>query len=221
MTERDRIPCAKMMEIVEDIIEIGVDAVTFSGGGEPLLYPHFAETVAALGEGGVRVAALTNGSRLSGKVADALAAHATWIRVSIDGWDAKSYARYRQTRPTEFGQVMANLTAFAARGSSCMLGANIIVEKDNASHLYDLASALKGCGVKNVKLAPAIVSNDGAENNAYQAPLRGTVRAEADRIRELCGSRFEMIDHYHAMAETFDKNYHFLRDDAASDGDRR
>ncbi len=103
---------------------------------------------------------------------------------------------------------MANLTAFAARGSSCVLGANIIIDKDNAEHLCGLATSLKGCGVKNVKLAPVIVSNDGAENNAYHAPLRDTVRAEAERIRELCGSRFDMVDGYHAMEEDFDKAYH-------------
>ena len=208
MTERDRIPHTKMMEIIDDFIEIGVGAVTFSGGGEPLLYPYFAETVAALGEGGIRVAAITNGSRLMGKAADALAAHAAWIRVSIDGWDSRSYARYRQTRETEFGQVMANLTAFAARASSCTLGANIIVDKDNAAHLYDLASALKGCGVKNIKLAPVVVSNDGAENNAYHAPLRDTVHAQIARIGELGDSRFDIVDRYHTMEECFDKRYH-------------
>ena len=36
MNLRDRIPEDKMSEIVADVISMGVKAVTFSGGGEPL-----------------------------------------------------------------------------------------------------------------------------------------------------------------------------------------
>ena len=87
MNVRDRIPREKMLELIEDFISMGVRAVTFSGGGEPMLYPHIVETVERLAEGGIKIGSLTNGSRLNGKVADAFARHATWVRVSIDGWD--------------------------------------------------------------------------------------------------------------------------------------
>ena len=81
-----------MAEIVEDLLDMGVEAVTFSGGGEPLLYPGLAEIITRLAGGGIRIGSLTNGSQLRGKVADVFAAHGTWIRVSIDGWDSESYA---------------------------------------------------------------------------------------------------------------------------------
>jgi len=38
MDQKDQIPEDKMMEIVEDLVNMGVKAVTFSGGGEPFLY---------------------------------------------------------------------------------------------------------------------------------------------------------------------------------------
>jgi len=77
---KDTIPKAKMFEIVEDVIAMGVKAVTFSGGGEPLLYKPLPEVVKRLAEGGVRVATLTNGSNLKGRVADAFAEYGTWVR---------------------------------------------------------------------------------------------------------------------------------------------
>ena len=64
MDLRDRIPREKMMEIVDDLIEMDVRAVTFSGGGEPLIYPHLAETVQRLAAGGIRIGCLTNGAAL-------------------------------------------------------------------------------------------------------------------------------------------------------------
>ena len=42
MNEKDGIPEPKMMEIIEDIIEMKVKAVTLSGGGEPFLIQTFA-----------------------------------------------------------------------------------------------------------------------------------------------------------------------------------
>ena len=38
MQERDMIPYEKLNEIAEDIIDMEVKALTFSGGGEPVLY---------------------------------------------------------------------------------------------------------------------------------------------------------------------------------------
>ncbi|HYM32500.1 MAG TPA: radical SAM/SPASM domain-containing protein [Candidatus Cybelea sp.] len=207
MVLRDKIPPEKMFEIVDDLIAMGVKAVTFSGGGEPLIYPHLAEVVNRLGAAGIKVATLTNGSRLLGKVADALAVHATWVRVSIDGWDGPSYAAYRKVKETEFDQVMENLAAFAARRSRCALGASIIVDKTNARHVFELCGKLKACGVRHAKISPCILSNDGAANNAYHAPFRDVVRAEIGRARALDDADFKVVDHYHVMEESFSKCY--------------
>lgn len=209
MSVRDRIAPEKMAEIVEDIIAMGVEAVTFSGGGEPLIYPHFAETVEALGAGGLRLGCLSNGARLLGKPADALAQYGTWIRVSIDGWDGPSYARYRSVKEDEFGKVMDNIAAFAARGSACTLGASVIVDKDNAGHIFELTAQLKNAGVSHAKISPCIISNEGAENNAYHEKLMASVEAEIARARsDLEDDNFAVVDHYHLLEEKFDKDYH-------------
>ena len=205
MNVRDKIPRAKMTEIVEDLIAMGVQAVTFSGGGEPLVYPHIAETVTRLAEGGLKVGALTNASRLSGKVAKVFSEHATWLRVSIDGWDGPSYARYRGIKEDAFAKVMANLAAFAALGGRCVLGASIIVDQANAGHIRRLAGLLKDHGVRHAKISPCIVSNDGRTNNAYHEIFSATVREQIERARELEDERFAIVDHYHHDAESFEK----------------
>ena len=85
MKTTDTIPEKKMFEILEDLEEMGVEAVTFSGGGEPFCYPHLKETVKRLSETKIRFAALTNGSKLEGEIAELFAHFGTWIRISIDG----------------------------------------------------------------------------------------------------------------------------------------
>lgn len=208
MVERDRIPREKMREIVEDLIAMGIAAVTFSGGGEPLIYPFIGETVERLGAAGLRLGMLTNGSRLLGKTAQMIAPHMTWVRVSIDGWDGPSYARYRGVEMDAFATVIENLSAFARLAPRCTVGASIIVDADNAPHLFDLARTLKDAGVAQVKVSPCILHDDGAANNAYHRPLAATVAAELASCRELEDGRFTIVDHYHDSDESYDKPYH-------------
>ncbi len=187
MDTRDRIPREKMLEIVDDIVGMGVAAVTFSGGGEPLIYPHIVETVNRLAAGGIRIGALTNGSMLKGKVADAFAHNSTWLRVSIDGWDGPSYARSRKVGMDEFDKVIGNLVAFADRGSRCALGASVIVDEANAAHLLDLCRRLKAAGVGHVKLAPCIVRDSGPENDLVGLPhLAVALGDRFDRPERCC-----------------------------------
>lgn len=204
---KDAISKAKMFEIVDDAIEMGVRAVTFSGGGEPLLYKPLPEVVKRLAEGGVRVATLTNGSNLKGKVADAFAEYGTWVRVSTDAWDDASFAGSRGIRGGEFTQLLHNLTEFAARGSKCVLGVSFIVDETNCSHLYDACALLKDAGINHVKFSGVVVSNSGLENNAYHTRIRHIVAEQIERARGLEDGHFAVINHYHDLEERFQKSY--------------
>lgn len=207
MNSRDRIPREKMLEIIEDLKVMGVRAVTFSGGGEPLIYPYFAETVEKLGAAGIKIGCLSNGSQLRGKVADAMAQHATWLRISIDGWDGISYAQSRSVPVAEFDKVIDNIAAFSRRESECTVGASLIVDRANAGHLAELAGNLKLAGVAHVKVSACIVSNDGAENNRYHASIEATVKRQIGLMRCLEDDGFAVIDHYHRLPEMFTKDY--------------
>jgi MoaA/NifB/PqqE/SkfB family radical SAM enzyme len=208
MRVRDRIPQDKMREIIEDVIDMGVKAVTFSGGGEPLFYPHIAETLRRLADSPVRFATLTNGALLSGEAAELLAHHGTWVRISLDGWDGPSYARYRQVEVGAFSRLMDNIAAFKKLGGPCYLGASLIVDSDNAPHVAELLSRLCDAGLDSVKVSPCIVSNDGEANNVYHAPFFALVKDEIARAKETLGrSGFEIYDAYHELDRKFAKPY--------------
>lgn len=204
---KDQLPETKMFEIVDDIIAMGVKAISFSGGGEPLLYKPLPEVVKRLAAGGVRVGTLTNGSNLKGKVADAFAEYGTWVRVSTDGWDDASFAKSRGVREGEFTRLLGNLGEFSRRGSKCVLGVSFIVSEANCTHLYDACVLLKNAGVNHVKFSGVVVSNSGAENNAYHARIRDVVTEQIKLARSLENERFAVINHYHDLDDRFQKSY--------------
>jgi MoaA/NifB/PqqE/SkfB family radical SAM enzyme len=210
MNERDFIPWEVMEGFLEDIAAMGVQAVTLSGGGEPLCYPFIDRTLGKLAATDIRFAMLTNGSLLSGKAADLLAAFGSWVRVSIDGWDADSYARYRRVGTDVFPKVMDNMAAFARRGQPCQLGVSFIIDHDNAPHVFTFAQKLKDLGVKSLKVSPCIVSNMHADCNRYHREIFNSVREQVERVlAELAGPEFEVFDAYHELDEKFDKPYHW------------
>jgi MoaA/NifB/PqqE/SkfB family radical SAM enzyme len=208
MVIKDFIPKEKILEIIKDISEMGVKAVTFSGGGEPFCYPHLLETVKALSKTNIKFAALTNGARMEGEVAEVFAHHATWLRVSIDGWDDESYSAYRGVPSGEFEKVMKNIENFKKFNGKCYLGVSIITGQKNASHIYDLIKRLKSLGVNSVKVAPCIVSNSGKENNEYHKPIFSVVKEQISKAKkEFSDENFEIFDSYHSQLESFGKDY--------------
>ena len=207
MNEADTMPPEKAMEVADDLVEMGVKAVTFSGGGEPLIYRPLPDVIERLARGGVKVASLTNGAALKGRMADAFAAHATWVRISIDGWDGPSYAKARHVPEEEFDRVVGNMRDFAARGSDCVLGVTYIVTQENHRHIVDMARLMKDVGVRHVKFSGVVVGNDGASNNPYHAGMFDEARAAIDEARKLADSDFGIIDFYHEIDDRFDKTY--------------
>lgn len=207
MVEADAIPEAKMMEIVDDIVEMKVRAVTFSGGGEPLLYKPLPEAIDRLAAGGVRVASLTNGSNLKGRMAEAFARHGTWVRISVDGWDDDSYVKERNAKPGEFNRLLDNIRAFCASGTKCVLGISLIVGEGNHKHVAEACRLFKDCGVNHVKISGVVTSNQSGGCNAYHTPLKAEVARQIELASDLVDDRFHILNHYHDVPERFDKSY--------------
>ncbi len=210
MDERDQIPEWKMFEVLEDLDEIGVQAITFSGGGDPLYYKPILGVVKWLAGSPIRFATLTNGARLSGELAEMFSRYGTWVRVSIDGWDDDSYAQYRGIRIGEFSKLVDNLSAFSKLGGTCHLGVSLIVDRQNIAHIGDLLRRLQDVGVDSVKISPCVISNVGSKNTEYHNPY-------VERVEEIINefslaqkeSSFEVLNAYHRFPEKFHKSYNW------------
>ena len=208
MNQKDQIPEDKMVEIAEDLVNMGVKAVTFSGGGEPFLYKPLLKVSKKLIDGGIQIASLTNGSKLEGELAEYFAHNGTWLRISLDAWDDASYTASRGVRDGEFKRTLKRISDFVKLQGSCVLGISLIVDKTNAEHVYEIVQLLRELGVHNVKISPCVVSNDGAENNRYHQPNYSSVRSQIDRLlEESSNSDFELFDAYHELETKFDKDY--------------
>jgi wyosine [tRNA(Phe)-imidazoG37] synthetase (radical SAM superfamily) len=208
MNLNDFIPKKKMFEIIDDLNKMKVSAITFSGGGEPLEYPYIQETLEKLIQTKIQFATLTNGSHLQGEVAKLLAHNATWVRISIDGWDATSYARYRQCSLNEYSKVHSNISTFAQMKTKSRLGISIIADHKNAPHLYEMIKKYSSLGVDNVKISGVVISDSKEKNNDYYKKIFKSTKSEIQRAQEdFTNSSFEIYDSFHYAQDDYSKNY--------------
>ncbi len=209
MVEKDFIPELKMMEILQDIKDMNVKAVTFSGGGEPFTYRYFLQTIKKLIEYKIPFASLTNGSKLDGEIAELFALNATWLRVSIDGYDDESYANARSVKVGEFSKVIQNMKNFSSiPNRKCNLGVSFIIDNKNYIKTYEFIELMKNIGVDSIKISPCVISNNSVENDNYHKVLILTVQEQISKAKEdFEDDNFEIFDSYHLFNNEIDKTY--------------
>lgn len=189
----DYIPHDKMMEIIDDMGIMGVKAVTFSGGGEPLVYPYIEEAMERVLEKNIDLSIITNGSMLTGKKAELLAA-AKWVRISIDSIDRKNYAKIRGISESAMDILQKNIKEFAKiKNDNCELGVNFVIGKENYKEIEAVARMMKDLGVNHVKFA-ALFSN---ETEKYHEDIKEEVIKTLNKLSdELNSDKFKIIDLY-------------------------
>ena len=188
----DFIPHDKMIEIIDDMKEMGVKSVTFSGGGEPLAYPYITETMQKVIDSGIDLSIISNGVLLKDENAKILS-NAKWVRLSIDSCNANIYSKLRGVPLTWFGILCDNIENFAKiKNDKCELGVNFVIGKDNYKDIYEMARLMKSLGVNHVKFTP-LISNETEE---YHAPFKQEVIDSLSKAKELEGNRFRVIDLY-------------------------
>ncbi len=204
--EPDFIPRDKMEKIISDLEHMRVRAVTFSGGGEPLLYPHIKESLTKLSKAGIGVGVLTNGSLLRGEIADVVANTVSWVRVSMDAADARTYSKYRDISPESFELVCDNIEKFSKNKKGCKLGISFIVTKENHSKIFKYVELMKKIGVDHVKLSECVVSKDWRQNRKYMGRFFISAKKQIGKSLRLADENFSVIDRFQ-FPDKYNNNY--------------
>lgn len=205
---KDQIPWEKMQEIVGDLGQIGVKAVTFSGGGEPLAYPYILETMKLILQNNIDLSIITNGQLLNGEVAKTLA-KAKWVRISLDSSDAETYSKTRGIPLDSFHKVCENIKNFASiKPKECELGVNFVINHENSHQVYEAAKMISDLGANHIKYTARITK----DLHNYHAPFKESAIEQIHRAKkDLTKEGFIVINKYEddfEFSTVFDRTYH-------------
>lgn len=200
-------PAERMWTLLSELAECGVQSVTFTGGGEPLIHPQAAKLFDRATEVGLEWGLVTNGVLLKGAVAESVAQRATFCRISLDAGTNATHQITHGIKVAQFDSILANLRALRKQARPALtIGASFCVQPSNAHEVLEAATLVKLHGGNYLEVRPTFPTD--WRGDGWQAALTAeqiaTAKAQMDDARQtLADDRFQvigMIDRFDALA---------------------
>lgn len=215
----------RLMEIGEELYNIGTKAVVLIGGGEPLAHPKVGDLITYFGEHDIRVGITTNGYFIP-RYLDVIGEYASWTRVSMDAATAETFDKLR---PGKDGKSKFNDVIKAMRGLAKVkkgnLGFSYLVRTEadgfgiesNIHEIYEAALLARDIGCDYFEVKPSY-AYEGGQAHALVVHSRERMeeaKKEVGRLQGLDTDSFKVItainlnDSLNCVQSKQDKNYHF------------
>lgn len=195
--------------------ERGLRSVILIGGGEPTLYPRFAEFVGWLKQLGLQVAIVSNGSR--GRVLAEAAPHLDerdWIRLSLDAGSNELFAAmHNPVRPDiDLDVICSWVPRIKEANPRVRVGFSYIIVWSGASreekalheNVHEIVAATeraRHAGFDYIALKPVLERRPGGaevmdpEKAEHEtAVVVGRIRSEVEKAKQLADERFSVYE---------------------------
>lgn len=213
LLNKGRFTVERLESLARELATAGVRAVILIGGGEPLAHRGTYRTIEILGEAGVAIGIVTNGTKID-KHLDALAQHASWVRVSMDAGTERTYGVFRPDRGgrSRFNHVISNMRQLAAVKTGA-LGYSFLVMTRRDARGDTLAS-----NVAEIAQAAALARDIGCDYFEVKAVLDEDhyIQSQPAHVLAELDSQLAQLD---AMTtDSFEVNYSLTMTALIGDG---
>jgi radical SAM protein with 4Fe4S-binding SPASM domain len=201
---------ARILSLLEELADVGVKSVTFTGGGEPLVHRNAAEVFQKAADLGLQFGVVTNGRRLEGPIAEVLAKHATFVRVSLDAGTTQTHQMLHATAMPEYTRILGNMQKLRElAGSRLTIGASFCVFDVNRGEISRGAERVKATGANYLEVRPVFPTEwrGGGFGNPLTAELVDDARAQLQAAKDAHdGDGFRVIGMIRRFEQVFDKS---------------
>lgn len=193
-----------LMNLVKEIVTMDIQAINWTGGGEPTMNPNLKKAIKYIRENSkIKMGMFSNGTMLKKfDMFDELARSLTWIRISLDAGNEKSYNDLRVTnKNNDFKTVIENIKQLIKvkkkLTSNLCIGAGFVVTKDNYKEIIEFAELFKDIDVDYCQFKPEIVQIEregGVDRSKEQISSNFWLHDVVDvleKAKNILGNKFE------------------------------
>lgn len=192
---KDMLCLEEMKRLLDQMKKVGVKAINWTGGGEPLMNPHTIDAIKYAKEIGLDQGIFTNGALMNKEKAEVLATHMTWVRVSVDAYDADSYAKSHGTAGGSFDKTISNITYLSSIKGKCTVGVGFVINENNFHGIPSIARTAYMTGADYVQFKPEI--RRPGLSQVDPAFFKDRVYPLLDLAKQYSSNKFNvMITHY-------------------------
>lgn len=192
---------ARIHELLDDAHSLGVQSVTWTGGGEPTVYRHLAEVVEHASALGFRQGINTNGVKLDERMRTELVHNFSYARFSVDAGSGEVYARTHRVKSALYAVVLRNIAALVAERdavkSRLTTGFSYLVDESNVDDLAEGARRAHDAGVDYLQIKPIVHYTQSNEQFSGGSTLWQRLDAQLEDVFALASETFEirLLDH--------------------------
>ncbi|MCF0126584.1 MAG: radical SAM protein [Clostridia bacterium] len=141
----------KLFSLFDELKELGVKGIEFTGGGEPLTHPDVKEILEYACECGFNVGLVTNGLLLN--TIEDVFGRLSFVRVSLDAGTSKTYSEVHGVDC--FEKVINNIKRIVTKHSGEKLGLGYLILPYNTEDIVVAAELARQLGVRFIQYRPA------------------------------------------------------------------
>ena len=153
---KDMLPIAKMIEILDGCVDLGVKAIELTGGGEPSLHPEFVTILEEIRARDIDIGMVTNGAwreKHFDKIVDNLK-DAEWVRFSLDAATTDTHRVVHASSRNDFQKACRAIDALSEL--SVTTGISFVVQKQNMHEVRDIVELGSKLGADYVRIAGVV-----------------------------------------------------------------
>lgn len=148
-------PTDRAFSLLEELAEVGVKSITFTGGGEPLTHKDAPRLFRRCHELGMQFGVVTNGRLLVGAAREAIAELATFVRISLDAGTPQTHQLLHATHKPEFDVILDNIRITRKlAGDRLTIGAAFCVFDVNVDEIPGAAKLVAAAGGNYLEVRP-------------------------------------------------------------------
>jgi MoaA/NifB/PqqE/SkfB family radical SAM enzyme len=197
-----KIPAARALSLLEEFKEAGVEAVQFTGGGEPTVHKKHEEIFTRCLDLGMKASLVSNGISWSKDLRTKILPRFSWVRVSIDAGNVESYAHIRRTSKYNWVTAWDNIADLAdaidTENSRTALGLGFVVTPHSWTEIPEFACLARESGADNIRFTAMFSTEDEDPYiDIYEKivslinNVRMTHQSDLFKVHDNFGSRFE------------------------------
>ena len=142
-------------DVIDQVADLGVVSVLFTGGGEPLLHPQFSDAIKRAKHKNLYVGIFSNGSKLNGPLSSIIAEFADFIRISVDAATQSTYNTIRGVTEKRFNELQEGIKKLLSlRKGKLEIGLKFLIRKTNIDEIIPFAKFAKSLGVDSIQFKP-------------------------------------------------------------------
>lgn len=151
-TANDELKYEDIVNCLDDFVDMGIKAVHYTGGGEPLMHPHILSILRDTLERGLDLALVTNGELIS-EIESKTLADSLWVRVSIDSINPDTFSKIRRIDKRRLRKVLEGVELLVKHRQQNTIGIGFVISKENYKEVVEAAQRYKQMGVNNFRIS--------------------------------------------------------------------